>query len=883
MPLEDQKLAQSCAALAENTRAALQWLDDNRQLAGIEYKAAHTDLRRGTRTLAKCEVAAKRKMCVGVFGPSQSGKSYLISALARDARGELMADFAGTHHDFITEINPAGGKESTGLVTRFTTTRPDHLPAGYPIRLLLLSELDVVRVLLNTYYADCEHKEAPDQDSLLASLSQLEARKAASPVPGAPASDDVEELGEYIRANFGALPRPQMLDRAFCERAAELAPFLTLPDRAALFALIWNGTEAFTALYLKLCTALEQLGNPGEAHCPLEGLIPRTTSIIDVALLKNLSGDDTDTLTISGAGGRTALLPRSLVTALTAEITIYMPEKPDDFFDYTDLLDFPGYRSRLKLEDLNRELEREGTLENLFLRGKVAYLFERYCAERELTSMLLCIGPGNQEVQDLPRAVRQWIFSTHGEKPAQRALLQPSLFFVLSKMDMEFEKKKGTPSVEERWDTRLQSSLLDFFGKSDDWPGNWDGKPFNNVFLLRNPNLRCEAVFAFDGECEMGVRPEQQSYVHEVRDAFLHSALVHKHVRDPQKVWDAAMSLNDGGVGLLREALRPLCNPALKRQQIQGTVQSCLHSLRNSLDRFYKTDNKDELRAQKEQLAKQLAVLLAGLAESQLFGEFLRSLQVHDHDLHDLYFKAEQQRLQADTPQVAVVGTRVSKSAILDDIFGDDPVPAPAGEGPGQVGQAGQQANACQDEAERFTDLVLSHWMAQMHNLARSAAAQQRYNFSEKDMGLFVHELGTALYRLGLDKSMVAAQRQASSYGNLARERLVWKQVSLAADAVNALVDWLGFDPRTKDAQARTIVMRGKPVTLFNPAPPLSGPPEVGEEPAPYDRLWYTDWLRALVHTIEANVNFEDGESFDPAQNLRLKTILESYTLPALN
>ena len=39
--------------------------------------------------------AARRKMCVGVFGPSQSGKSYLISALARDAKGSLLADFGG--------------------------------------------------------------------------------------------------------------------------------------------------------------------------------------------------------------------------------------------------------------------------------------------------------------------------------------------------------------------------------------------------------------------------------------------------------------------------------------------------------------------------------------------------------------------------------------------------------------------------------------------------------------------------------------------------------------------------------------------------------------------------------------------------------------------
>jgi Uncharacterized protein conserved in bacteria, putative virulence factor len=95
-------------------------------------------------------------------------------------------------------------------------------------------------------------------------------------------------------------------------------------------------------------------------------------------------------LTIVGEGGRKADLPRALVTALTAEITIYMREKPDDFFDHTDLLDFPGYRARYKLNDLRTELgTRKDLLKELFLRGKVAYLFERYREEKELTSMFL--------------------------------------------------------------------------------------------------------------------------------------------------------------------------------------------------------------------------------------------------------------------------------------------------------------------------------------------------------------------------------------------------------------------------------------------------------------------------------------------------------------
>ena len=70
---------------------------------------------------------------------------------------------------------------------------------------------------------------------------------------------------------------------------------------------------------------------------------------------------------------------------------VAIAEKPWDFFDHTDLLDFPGARSRLKLANLDDVAKAKGVAEGanplreLLLRGKVAYLFQRYSAERELS------------------------------------------------------------------------------------------------------------------------------------------------------------------------------------------------------------------------------------------------------------------------------------------------------------------------------------------------------------------------------------------------------------------------------------------------------------------------------------------------------------------
>ncbi|MDY4808099.1 MAG: virulence factor SrfC family protein, partial [Desulfovibrio sp.] len=325
MQEQDIQLAARCARLAEQSRHAATWLADNRETVGSECTTLQKEMRRAARFFGKCEQAARRKMCVGVFGPSQSGKSYLISALARDSRGDLLADFCGRTSDFITEINPEGGKESTGLVTRFTTTPPQGLTPDFPIRLRLLSEMDVVRVLANTYYADCEHKQMPDADAMRSALERLtQTARQSSPGASSVTADDVEDLREYLNRNFLSKPRVQMLQQGYWAQAVSLAPLLPLSYRAELFGIIWNNQPKFQQLFLELCQALEALGNPAEADCPLEALLPRQTSIIDVALLAGLGTNSAeDRLTLLGKDGRKAALPRAVVTALTAEITIF--------------------------------------------------------------------------------------------------------------------------------------------------------------------------------------------------------------------------------------------------------------------------------------------------------------------------------------------------------------------------------------------------------------------------------------------------------------------------------------------------------------------------------------------------------------------------------
>ena len=887
---KDKQLASQCQEWAKAARKAEQWLQENRENVGGECDLLCKNIRTAARAYGRLATAASRKMCVGVFGPSQAGKSYLISVLAKDRDGNLIADFDGTPVDFIRNINPEGGKESTGLVTRFTTTCPQGLTRERPVRLRLFSEMDLVRIFANTYYADCEHTEAPDQEAIMRALHDLEGLAEPSPVNSL-TRDDVEDLREYLQKNFASRPRVQTLMHVYWVKAQELAPRLPLNDRVRLFGLIWDNVPEFDNYFCTLARALEDLGNPAEANCPLDALVPRAASIIDVARLSPTAPGSSDMTSLESLqGGRTLSLPKSTVTALTAELTIFMPTEPDPFFAHTDLLDFPGYRSRLKTTNLRHTLQTEGELEHLFLRGKVAYLFERYCEEQELTSMLLCIGPENQEVQDLPGAINSWIGLTQGETPESRKGHDPTLFFILTKVDTQFARKMGTetggagqglPAAQTEagqnantWDIRLANSLTNFFGAQYEWPDNWDGKPFRNVFLLRNPNFLCDAVFTFDeNNRETGIKmPEQVEKIHQ---EFLTSELVRRHFTNPEESWEAALRLNDGGITLLRQKLAPICDPDRKYNQTRDRALEISRKLADRLQLYYRDDDINQRLEQKKKLAISLMRTFAAVISQQQFADLLSRFLVSDFDLYEIASSCEaipQDSSAASQAPHTVVGSAISASDLLDDLFGDSvPTPAETTTEPEPAPENGT------DQIAVFCQRAMEHWFEHVRAQAEQVSLQRAYKVPADFLNSFASELILGARHARLLEEMIAAIRAKSGFRNIVLEKAAWRMASEAAYRINSFVSWLGHDARLD--QKTTIVYNGAPAELFTPPALTFGPqgePVVPEQQQQYDRAYYMDWLKALHDCVISSVA-EPEENFNPVQNSRLGSILDLF------
>ena len=409
--MEKNILVANAKRLAEACEEAQHWVTRNEERVrgcGKSRDEVLAKLRRLARHFRKLGRAAERRMCAGVFGPRLAGKSYLLSSLARDANKEVRCEFKDRQFDFLKDLNPGGAKESTGLVTRFTMTQPQNIPDGYPVHVRLLSETELVKIFTNTYFCDCDHKEKVDKDSIRAAVSALKDRLGSG--NRHITLDALEDLREYVSNSFGGMSRAAALDEVYWSDAIEMAPRLCLDDRAKLFGIIWDGIPEFNDMFLSLATDLAKLDNDEEAFCAMDALVPREASIIDVDTLGRTDFSQfrvNPLIKMCSRSGRRAEIARKNASAIIAELTLVMKHRPAEYFDHTDLLDFPGYKARLECSDIRDYLHKgkeDSAVEQFFRRGKVAYLFQRYNAERELTSLLLCVATSDN-TPGLPGAV----------------------------------------------------------------------------------------------------------------------------------------------------------------------------------------------------------------------------------------------------------------------------------------------------------------------------------------------------------------------------------------------------------------------------------------------------------------------------------------------
>lgn len=859
-----EQLSQHCHDVAALTRRAQAWVEDpaNATLVGAEARSLVQAMRRSARRATRLARAARTRMSVSVFGPSQAGKSFLVSVLARPGTGPLVADYAGPggQLDYIREINPEGEGESTGLVTRFTMEKFDS-PDGYPVKLTLLSESDLIRALINSFFMDGDRSEpVPEPDAIAAHLDLFKSRSAA-PQPGME-QDDVHDIAEYVQSAFGREAYAAAL-RPFWDEAATIAPGLSAQDRAGFFSLLWGGHQPFSDLYTRLADALARLGHSEEVFAGLDALVPRESSIIDVKTLGGAA--DGEPLAVMTDSGRRAELPRSVVCALAAELVLPMRDLPSPIFAETDLLDFPGARNRFE-QDLEAAFDKsDAILPELLLRGKVAYLFDRYVQNQEITSMLLCIPDSNMETVDLPGLVQNWIGATHGATPQDRAGHDTVLFFVLTKFDKHLADSAAEGGDESRFERRMQASLLEKFGKgADPWVAEWHpGRPFSNCFWLRNPNYYVDGLIEYDAaKAEQRIRPEKQARLAELREGCLRAPSVRRHFADPEAAWDAALALNDGGAGYLVGHLARVCRPDSKLRQIGARIAAISEEVARSLAPFHVSDDVETRITEKQAAAMRVIDDLEESLMRHRFGAVLAALMVDQDEIEGRISRV---------PSSVRIANAVSAAGASE----------PAGPARPRPGRPARPAanGAGRDDAVRTMTLeqfqaqaAVETWIDALKALRDDQAARRAYGLGDATASDLVAELIHAARRTGLAPRTAAALEEIS-FG-LTVERQAQPAAILGAEAINGFVTTLGMGDLPESQRPRVNLPDGSSRPVFGTRPSADDARDLPARPRPVAEEFWSDWVFALDALFVANAKDGIGGEIDIDQNLELGDIL---------
>ncbi len=873
-----ETLTASCAQIAFAAGEAITWIREVRKTAprlDREASGLIDDLRRRRMFCNRLAAAAERPVSVGFFGLSQAGKSYLISALASGANGEVETRMEGKLLNFVSHVNPpGGGKEATGLTTRFTRIR-QQTPVGFPVCLKLLSQADLIKIFANIFFFDFDSQRVAiesDVGKIRHHLAALEAKRQPQPLPGL-TEDDVIDVMDYCLKRFHKAMEPLMGD--YWATAVALAPRLRLGDRAALFSLLWGGFADLTRVFQDLNQALDRLGYLREVCAPLEALVKekdgvfsQSDSIMNVDILDRLGQDANDTLAVMPkAGGEAVALPRSILAALSSEMRFELAEKPwAEMLEQIDLLDFPGYRGRLKVQDLSEarsKLEGRDPVAGLVLRGKVAYLFERYTDDQEMNALVLCT-PSNQQsdVNDVGDVLTSWIETTQGKTVEERARRKPGLLWALTKFDMRLNPRPGETIdlMRNGWGGMIRMALLERF-ENFAWVHDWTkGKPFDNLFLVRKPGMAGSVIETNADNREAGILPQQQSHLQNLRGTFIEDASVARHVRTAAEAWDAMMTPNDGGMVRLAGALAEVARPSVKLERIREQVEAVRNELLNvRLGPYYYAEGADAV-ARKKEVATQVVTGLSRIPTT--FGEILFTLHPSPDRLRALYVRTE-------AGGEAVVATSSAPTEVvdaglisLDDLLG--------GGGESSSGRGGAFAPATSERAVQFAKTVISSWITHLRQLAQTSTLQRLFGLSDPVVQGLTDELITGALRFGLEQRLVSALSEAELQSSATRSRLVDRQVRVVCTIIGDYVDWLGYSQ--VPLEERPVSKTGKAV--FSPPPAVQGVPQLDSQPLNYSAFYIVDWFEAFRHTTIENAGHAAGSEIRPEQNDRLGGVL---------
>lgn len=633
---------------------SIKWVETN--LKYEEKNALILKLKNAQNTFKKVYNSIDSKPVIAVFGGSQVGKSYLIKNLLSKKGQPFVIRNNSIEYDFLKDINPPGvGAESTGVVTRFTINSEIKFEE-FPIKIKLLSPKDVLIIILDSFFLDLKKITSfINSKDLDIHIKNFESNYLGTK-QHAISEYDILEIKEYFENHLSkhTILFEGLNESRFFERIGKIIDGFEYLEWNQIFEVLWNKNQHLTALFTKLISDLKKLNFDNVAYLNFNEVLRGKGEILDVKRLKELYTNDKIT-TLKKDNGEEIKINLSLITALTSELVFSIPDElteSKEFLKNSDLLDFPGARSRLAIEfeDIDTEI-----VPDMLLRGKVSYLFNKYSDDFNINNLLFCTNDKQLDVNEIPTLLFNWISKNIGDNAFNRnnALKNatvPPLFVIFTffnnqlKFDTtnDFDFENFADKLNYKWNTRFNRFFEnEIVTQTKDWHINWtnDQQYFKNFYLLRDFKYSTDSFDGFEEEgYEVNIRPERAAFLNQLKASFLNFKFVQNHFETPLDSWDVAANLNNDGSELIIKKLSEVSNNLTKTNHYINKLNHLIYDLKRELKNHLHTDDLTELRSNSMKNVNDFQFAMNSVLAKDInaFNKLMKDLSVNPSDIYNL-------------------------------------------------------------------------------------------------------------------------------------------------------------------------------------------------------------------------------------------------------
>jgi hypothetical protein len=630
------------------------WIDKN--LKNEEKNKISLSIKNSQNTLNKLYNKIDAKPVIAIFGASQVGKSYLIKNLLSKYNSPFVINFKDKEYDFLKEINPPGvGAESTGVVTRFTIDN-NLIFEDYPIQVKILSPKDILIILIDSYYSDIKKVNLEYSTKEINTKLNFYESKYKEKKHNIISEYDVLEIKEYFENHLSknALIFETFKETRLFERIGKIIGGFDYNEWEEIFKIVWNSDNNISNLFNKLIDTISILEFEQNGYIKFEEVLRGGGEILDVKRIKELYSNNKKS-NVKLNNDKVKTINTSYLTAIISELIFNIPEElkeTKEFLKNSDLLDFPGARSRMALDQTNIT---EEIIPDMYLRGKVSYLFNKYTDDFNINNLLFCANDKQLDVNEIPSLLENWIFKNIGINSNERSKSLshnsiPPLFviFTFFNNQLKFDTTNDIEFVNDfrkldyKWETRFNRFFEnEIVTQIKNWHKDWtiNDQNFKNLYLLRDYKYSTDTFNGFEQSgIESEIKQDRIDYLNKLKQSFLLYPFVEDHFRDPKNQWEETTNVNKDGSQIIINNLKEVSNNLTKTIHCINKNNNIINQVKNNLNNYLQTDDVSIVRsrAMKSLNEFQFSFNTIMAKDIESFDQLIQILSINSIEIYNL-------------------------------------------------------------------------------------------------------------------------------------------------------------------------------------------------------------------------------------------------------